>query len=427
MSNTIPLPQSVENDLFARRLGLFIHWGLYAIAGYHEQHQQRLNVPRKEYGQFACQFNPDRFAPDEWALLAKQAGLEYLILTAKHHDGFCLWNTQTTPFSVNHTPFQQDIVKAVAEACSRHGIRFGIYYSCVDWHHPNYPNMGRHHELKPQPGDQPDMEKYLDFVRAQVRELCDGRYGKICAFWWDMNVPEHQDPSINRLIKELQPECLINNRGYGPGDFSTPEREWDSDQSWQPYTQTVEANNSVDSLSWGFRCDPQFYTSQHLQGAICKYVSRGGNYLINVGPDASGRITEPYQKRLLEIGSWFQRVREALVNTDVIEPLPYTQSQILTRRGNTLYLQLVQTPMSEGICLNPICIEPQRATLMNSGEAVDYSIDCLPYEPDRTRQFLRLKLPTRMFTPEVPVIRLEFATDPLAGRKGLGGAAAERL
>ena len=242
------LRTTAENDdLFARRLGLFIHWGLYAIPGYHEQHQQRLGVSRAEYGKLASQFDPQCFDPDQWALLAKQAGLDYLILTTKHHDGFCLWNTQATDFCVRNTPSPCDIVEKVAAACARHGLRFGVYYSCVDWHHPNYPNQGRHHELKePQPGDQPDMSRYLDFVRAQIRELCDGRYGKISMFWWDMNVPEHQDESINQLIKELQPDCLINNRGYGEGDFSTPEREWDTNHAWQRFEKKVEACNSLD-------------------------------------------------------------------------------------------------------------------------------------------------------------------------------------
>lgn len=429
MQTATPFQQSPpENDLFSRRLGLFIHWGLYAIPGYHEQHQQRLGVSREEYGKLAHQFHPDRFNPDQWALLAKQAGLDYLILTVKHHDGFCLWNTQATDFAVHHTPFACDIVEKVAAACARHGLRFGVYYSCVDWHHPNYPNLGRHHELKgPQPGDHPEMGMYLDFARAQIQELCDGRYGELCAFWWDMNVPEHQDASINQLIKALQPGCLINNRGYGAGDFSTPEREWDTNHAWQPFEQKVEACNSLDSLSWGFRNDPEFYTTRHLQAAICKYLSRGGNYLVNVGPDASGLITESYQARLLEIGSWFQKVREALVSADVIEPLPSAPSQIVTRRGNTLYLQLVESPSSEGVCLKPISLAPQRVTLMNSGEPVEFVVDCLPYEPDRTRNFLRLKLPPRFFTNEVPVIKLEFGADPFEGRRDVEGVAADRI
>ena len=271
------------------------------------------------------------------------------------------------------------------------------------------------------------MSRYLDFVSAQIQELCDGRYGKISAFWWDMNVPEHQDASINQLIKDLQPGCLINNRGYGPGDFSTPEREWDPDQAWQPFEQKVEACNSIDSLAWGFRHDPEFYTTRHLQAAICKYLSRGGNYLVNVGPDALGRIAEAYQARLLEIGAWFQKAREALVNADVIEPLPSIRSQIVTRRGNTLYLQLVEPPSSEGVCLKPIGIAPRRVTLMNTGEPVEFVIDCLPYEPDRTRQFLRLKLPTRIFAPDVPVIELEFDADPLEGKRDSEEGAAERI
>lgn len=418
-----------SGDLFARRLGLFVHWGIYAIPGYHEQHQQRLGVPRAEYVKLAAQFNPQAFDADQWALLAKEAGLDYLILTAKHHDGFCLWETEAADFAVRNTPFRRDIVAEVAAACERHGLKFGVYYSCVDWHHPNYPNEGRHHELKgPEPGDRPDLERYLDFVKAQIRELCGGRYGTISAFWWDMNVPEHQDPSLNALIKELQPGCLINNRGYGPGDFSTPEREWDDNRSWQTYEQKVEACNSLDALAWGFRADPEFYTARHLEAAICKYLSRGGNYLINVGPDGSGVIREEYRSRLLEIGSWFRRVRPALAGTGVIEPLPAAAPQVFTRNGNTLYVQIVEPLSSEGLRLKPIELAPRAATLLNTGEPVAFALDCVPSEPDRARTFLRLKLPSRILNSgEVPVVRLEFDSDPFEGRRATELEAAERI
>jgi alpha-L-fucosidase len=407
-----------KNDLFSQRLGLFIHWGIYALPGYHEQQQQRQAIPRSEYGKLSEQFCPHVFDPDHWVDLARNAGMEYIVLTTKHHDGFCLWKTDTTRFAVNHSACGIDIVGQVSEACARKQMRFGVYYSCVDWHHPNYPNQGRHHELKgPEAGDRPDMEAYLDYVRAQVRELCDGRYGKISVFWWDMNVPEYQDPSVNKLIRELQPDCLINNRGFGEGDFSTPEREADGDRSWEVYPRRVEACNSIDSQAWGFRNDPVFYTLRHLQAAICKYVSRGGNYLINVGPDASGRITPSYAERVTAIGKWFKAVREGLVEVEPIKPLPLIPSQIVTRRSNNLYLQLVNIPPGEGVCLKPISIAPRRATLLNSGEPISWEIDCLPYEPIRDRDFLRLRLPSRLFWNEVSVIKLEFDADPFAGHR----------
>jgi len=212
---------------FEARFGMFVHWGIYAVAGWHEQHQWRGRVPRTEYVKLAGQWNPVKFDPDQWLDLAESAGMRYVCLTTKHHDGFCLWDTKLTDFNTMNTPYGRDIVGMLAEACHRRKLPLCLYYSCADWHHPNYPNEGRHHELEPQPGDEPDLMKYLDFLKGQVRELCTN-YGEIHGFWWDMNVPGHVDPSINNMIRQLQPSCVINNRGYDEGDFGTPERDYDA-------------------------------------------------------------------------------------------------------------------------------------------------------------------------------------------------------
>lgn len=405
-------------ELFQQRLGLFIHWGLYAIPGYSEQLQQRMNIPRDEYvSAYAPHFTAPGFNADAWAALAKSWGMTYIILTAKHHDGYCLWATEQTSYNSLQSPVARDIVKQVATACERHGLLFGIYYSCVDWHHKNYPNQGRHHELPgPLPGDKPDIEAYLSYVRAQVRELCDGRYGNIAAFWWDMNVPEHRDPSLNAIIRELQPQCSINNRGYSEGDFTTPEREWDKDNSWKPFTTKVEACNSIDALSWGWRKDPQFYTPRHIQAAIARYIARGGNYLLNVGPDANGDIDERYTQRMLRIGTWFKRVAEAFGGTTAIAPFALAPGQVATRSasGNILYLFITEPLASEGLSLRPILALPLSARLLNYARPndvhapVDASLQVLPYDADRQHAYLWLSLPLERLNLEVPVIRLEF-------------------
>ena len=405
-------------ELFQQRLGLFIHWGLYSIPGYHEQMQQRLSISRAEYVSRLCpNFLAESFNADAWVLLAKSWGMTYIILTAKHHDGYCLWATEQTEYNTFQGPMQRDIVKQLSVACERHGVLFGLYYSCVDWHHKNYPNEGRHHELAaPEPGDEPNMEAYMSYVRAQVRELCDGRYGNIAAFWWDMNVPEHRDTSLNAIIRELQPKCLINNRGFSEGDFSTPEREWDKDNNWKPYTDKVEACNSMDALSWGYRKEPQFYTVRHLQASIARYIARGGNYLLNIGPDSEGNIDERYTQKLLRIGTWFHRVSEAFRATESIAPLPYTSGQVVTRyfAGNVLYIFITETLISEGLSLKPIHALPTSARLLNYlrpndvHAPVDFSLEILPYETDRVRPYLWLKLPLEKLALEVPVIRLEF-------------------
>ena len=209
---------------FTERLGMFIHWGLYAIPAWHEQILWRSDMKRRDYEQLVHRFNPERFDPDEWLVAAESAGISFVVITTKHHDGFCLWDTRLTEYSVMHTPYGRDILAELAEACERRGIALGFYYSCPDWHHPQYPNLGRHHEMfGPRPGDQPDLGAYWEFVRGQVRELCTN-YGPLRDFFWDVNVAEHHDPSLNEMVRELQPGILINDRGASPGDYGTPER-----------------------------------------------------------------------------------------------------------------------------------------------------------------------------------------------------------
>ena len=209
----------------AKRFGMFVHWGLYAIPAKHEQYWQRWNIPSEEYLKLAEQFNPQKFDPVAWLDLAEAAGMEYLVFTVKHHDGFCMWDTQQTEFNIMNSPYGKDILAMLADECHKRDFPLVIYYSVVDWYQENYPNIGRHHEIVTDPAKH-DMVAYVEFVKAQIRELCSN-YGKIHGIWWDMNVPEYQESSVHELIRELQPEAVINNRGFGPGDFSTPEREWD--------------------------------------------------------------------------------------------------------------------------------------------------------------------------------------------------------
>ena len=209
---------------FEKRFGMFVHWGIYAIAGWHEQHQWRARVPRAEFVKLAVRWNPTGFNPDTWLDLMLEVGMKYICITTKHHDGFCLWDTKQTPFNTMNTPYKRDIIGMLAEACHKRHVPLCLYYSIADWNHINYPNQGRHHELPSQPTDSPDWGKYLEFLKAQVRELCT-KYGEIHGFWWDMNVPQHRDPSINATIRQLQPKAVINNRGFDDGDFGTPEQE----------------------------------------------------------------------------------------------------------------------------------------------------------------------------------------------------------
>jgi alpha-L-fucosidase len=406
-----------ERDwFFERRFGLFVHWGIYALAEWHEQDQWRRGWTRAEYARLAERWNPTRFEPDAWLDLAEAAGMEYVCFTTKHHDGFCLWDTKQTAFSTVHTPYRRDILRELADACRRRGFPLCLYYSCVDWNHPHYPNRGRHHELPgPEPGDEPDHARYLEFVRAQVRELCTG-YGEIGGFWWDMNVEQHHDPSLNALIRELQPGAVINNRGYDEGDFGTPERDWDREnEGLRAFDRPTEACQSVGTQSWGYRAEEDFYTDRHLQRSIVKYLARGANYLLNVGPKADGTIPDESAEILRRLGAWYGTVREGLVGG--VEPASHLTGNgnvLLTRRGDSLYVHLHRDPPGEAVTLKPFALAPARATLLNTGEAVPWTLDMAPSDHADRRGYLRLrKLPVNRLANAALAVRLDFAPGAL--------------
>lgn len=407
---SIPRFGDARDWFFENRFGMFVHWGLYAIGGFHEQHQWRKRVPRSEYEKFATRWNPVNFDPDRWLDLLEKTGMKYICLTTKHHDGFCLWNTAQTSYNTMNTPYGKDVLKMLADACHRRRVPLCLYYSIADWHHPNYPNEGRHHELAgPEPGDQPDWGKYLDFLRAQVRELCTN-YGEIHGFWWDMNVPKHQDPSINAMIRELQPKAVINNRGFDDGDFGTPERDYDKRSGEvAAFDRPTEACQSVGAESWGFRTEEDHYTDRHLIASIDRYLARDANYLLNVGPTADGVIPPKAAAILDRIGAWYQKVGESFAGVEPANQLTQNRSVMLTRRGNTLYVHLSGEQATDAVKLKPLQLAPMRATLLNDGRAVEFSLDMVPSDHLEQKGYLRLRnLPANESANTVLVVKLEF-------------------
>jgi alpha-L-fucosidase len=399
---------------FQKRFGMFVHWGLYAIHGLHEQEQWRYRVPRAEYEKLAAQWNPVKFDPNAWLDLAASAGMKYVCLTTKHHDGFCLWDTKQTTYNTMNTPYGKDVVRMLADACHRRGVPLCLYYSIADWHQPNYPNQGRHHELAPQPGDQPDLARYLEFLRAQVRELCTN-YGELGGIWWDMNVDKHVDPSINAMIRQLQPNAVINNRGFDEGDFGTPERDYETTgEELASFAQRTEACQSVGSESWGYRKDEDYYDDRHLLRSIDKYLARDANYLLNVGPAPDGTIPERPSAILRRIGKWYAAVKESLEGTAPAAHLSSNRSVLLTSRGNTVYVHLHKDPIKESVQLKPIAIAPRRATLLNTGRPVTFAVDMIPSDHIEHKPYLRLRgLPVDELANTVLVVKLEFDKLPL--------------
>lgn len=396
---------------FKKRFGLFVHWGLYSIAGWHEQLEWRGGVPRAEYEKLFQKWNPQHYNPDAWLDMAESAGMEYICLTTKHHEGFCQWDTKLTDFNTMNTPYGKDVLRQLADACHRRNFPLCLYYSVVDWHSPLYPNQGRSHELQPQPGDRPDLAKYVEFVRGQVRELCTN-YGKICGFWWDMNVTGVRDPSVNAMIRQLQPAAVINNRGFDEGDFGTPERDYDrSYDAPLSFDRRMEACQSVGMESWGFRKDEDYYSLRYITSSIAKYRARDANYLLNVGPDADGIMPAQPVELLRRVGAWYKPVRESFDDAAPVSALTANRTVLLTRKGDSLYVHLYQPPDGGEVRMRPLALAPQRAVLLNDGRPVDWQLDIAPMEWTDHRPYLRLhRLPVEEFAQSTMVVRLDFAS-----------------
>lgn len=399
-----------ERDwFFDHRYGMFVHWGLYSIPGWHEQHQWRGRVSRTEYMKLAGQWNPRKFNPEQWLDLMEEAGMKYITLTTKHHDGFCLWDTRQTAFNTMNTPYKKDVIGMLSDACHKRKIPLCLYYSIADWNHANYPNQGRHHELPPQQQDSPDWDKYMVFLKEQVRELCTN-YGDIHGFWWDMNVPQYKDPSVNSMIRVLQPKAVINNRGFDQGDFGTPERDFDSAAAEaKGFSSPVEACQSVGMESWGYKKDEDYYTDRHLISSIDRYLSRDANYLLNVGPTGEGLIPAEAAAILKRIGKWKKSVDESYVQVQTDTQLVSSQGALVTRRDRTLYIHLNKVPVGNGIKMNPINIMPVKATLLNTGKSIDCVVNLCPSDHASQQPYLRLRnLPVNESANTILIAKLEF-------------------
>jgi alpha-L-fucosidase len=254
----------------------------------------------------------------------------------------------------------------------------------------------------------------MEFLKAQVRELCTN-YGEIHGFWWDMNVPQHKDPSINGMIRKLQPDAVINNRGFDEGDFGTPERDFDSAAAEAGgFDRPVEACQSVGMESWGYRKDEDYYTISHLARSIDRYLARDANYLLNVGPTGEGLIPAEASTILKKLGKWYHSVKEAFEDC-IPSPETLTSRDVLvTRRGNTLYLHFSKGLIGNGFKLKPLQKRPLTAILLNNGRSIDTVVNLAPSDHLEQKPYLRLSgLPSEKMSDTVMVVKLEFDKDAL--------------
>lgn len=247
----------------------------------------------------------------------------------------------------------------------------------------------------------------MKFLKAQVRELCTN-YGEIHGFWWDMNVPEYRDPSVNQMIRTLQPKAVINNRGFDEGDFGTPERDYECDDSIA-FDRPTEACQSVGIESWGYRKDEDYYTDRHLMRSIDRYLARDANYLLNVGPDASGIIPGKSTAILKRVGKWYNTVKESLENVIPASMLTTNRNIMLTSRENTLYVHLNKDATGNVVKLKPLNVAPTKATLLNDGRKIEFVVRFHPSDHSEQKAYLSLfNLPANEMCNTVPVIKLEF-------------------
>jgi len=309
------------------KYGLFIHWGLYALPagewngkrspGLGEWVMLRSHVPVKQYEQLATRFNPVKFNADEWVKVAKDAGMKYIVITSKHHDGFALFKSNASTYNVvDATPFKRDVLKELADACARAGIRLGFYYSqSQDWHEPN----GAGNDWDFPADDKKDYDQYLRTkAEPQIRELLTG-YGKVALIWFDTPrmMTGDRPHRFTRLVRQLQPDTLIDGRLGAEGDYtSTGDNVIPPNVSGEAWEVPATINHT-----WGFRKDDTDWKSPgHIAFKLVDIVSKGGNYLLNVGPTAEGVIPQVSQDILRTVGRWLQTNGEAVYGAS---PTPF--------------------------------------------------------------------------------------------------------
>ena len=394
---------------FDRRLGMFVHWGIYSVGAWHEQEWMRRRMAYDDYCRFADGFSAENFNADRLVETARVAGAEYIVVTAKHHDGFCMWDTKTTDFSSMFAPSGRDLIGEIAESCSRLGMKLGFYYSNPDWHHPSaYNTLSTHQLTDAQAGHVPDLKHYIRYVREQVRELMTN-YGDVCCLFWD--IPSRIEvPELNEMVRGLQPGIVINDRGWGSrGDYSTPER---SVPPGNAFPRATEACDSLGVQCWGYRDDEDYRTLGYLTRAIDRTLARGGNFLLNIGPKPDGTLPEEGVALMRRVGRWYAKVRESYRDVETVPGLTQ-DGAIATRRGGTLYLHYPDGVHSTGLDLCPMKRLPRSAEVLNTGTPLRPVLEALPSKFwSGIGKTLRLSgVPADGLSGETVVVKMDFSPE----------------
>ncbi len=373
------------------RFGMFIHWGVYSVLGDGEWVMNQKKMTVEEYEKLPPQFNPSEFDAAQWVRTAKDAGMKYITITSKHHDGFAMWDSEVSDYDiVDRTPYGKDPLKMLADECEKQGLKLFFYHSHLDWHHPDYYPRGRtgHASARPDSGN---FDRYLDYMNAQIAELASGEYGQIGGFWFDgwwdqQDQSEGADPQATLvdwrlqetydLIHRLQPQALIGNNHHVapfpgenfqmfekdlPGHNTTGFSE-DSEVSALPL-ETCETINT----SWGYnQGDQNFKSTTELIHYLVRSAGYNANFLLNVGPTPQGTLQPEFVERLSEMGRWMDRSGASIYGTRG-GPMPPQEWGVATHRRDSVFVHVLQPDAPETLVLpGTSSLKVKRASVMGT-------------------------------------------------------------
>jgi len=342
------------------KFGMFIHWGLYSVLGRHEWVMENEGIPVSEYQELAKRFTPKPNAARDWAKLARRAGMKYMVMTTKHHEGFCLFDTKYTSYCAPKQACGRDLVKEYAEAARAEGLRVGFYYSLMDWHHPDGARCA---------DDEAARKRFVEYIHGQVREIC--AY-KPDILWydvaWPLDAEGWESLKMNRMVRGLLPDVIINNRAKVPEDFDTPEQRIEASKG-RAWESCMTMNGS-----WGYhKNDDDWKTPKTVVRNLITCARGGGNYLLNIGPKPDGSIPEESIRILTAVGKWMDKNGSTIYGSD---PCRVGRSNYLnfTRKGNTLYVHAHFWP-GETLVVAGLTNKVLSAKLLAGGKKVEFTQD----------------------------------------------------
>jgi len=388
------------------KFGMFIHWGVYAQLGKGEWIRTVDQIPEEEYAKLVPRFNPTKFDPDAWADLAKRAGMNYMVVTTKHHDGFCMFDAHNTDWKVTNTPYGEDVIAELTEAFESKGITVGYYYSIMDWHHDDYlPRLEWEADKRPAEGH--DVMNYIRYMREHIEQLLTEYRPAPFVLWYDggwMNKPEElSGAKTNAKARKLKPDILINDRHFTKEDLVTPEQRIPPtgilDENGEPLMW--EACITMTSHWWGYDKHEKVYkTREFLIRMLVDIVSKGGNLLLNVGPKPDGTIQKQFVDRLEAIGKWMDKYSEAIYDTTAspFNLLPFYGR--VTTKGDRLYVHVFEWPADRVARLPQLGNEVKQAYLLDAKqrplaferEGSDWLINLPKKAPDKAASVLVVEL-----------------------------------